>query len=359
LLPASYSLSDTPGLDANVSIVSASFSRNGGAATALAGSGPWVLEPQWRILAAGATDTYLLTVRININRGGSVANDACAAPSVPGSGLHNSASAVLQGLVSNTTFNASACRNTPTPVWATLRKQLAGRAVASDQVQVRLLSGGNLVASATTSGSTAPATATTGLVVLAAGNTLQFEESVKANGTGADQVPGNYATQLACTNDNAGSPTVLPGGGGTTLATRQQWAEFTPAGGDDLDCVITNTPGAADLQISKTNTPTAGANDQASDTVMRGTTTTYDIVVRNNGPATADNATVRDPAPTGLTGCTLGVPACAASGGATCPTIGVAAGQLSVANLQAAAGVQIPLLPAGGVVAFKLTCTVP
>ena len=218
LLPASYSLSDTPGLDPDVSIVSASFSRNGGAATALAGSGPWVLQPQWRILAAGGTDTYLLTVRININRGGSVANDACAAPSVAGSGLHNSASAVLLGLPSNTTFNASACRNTPTPVWATLRKQLVGRAVASDQVQVRLLSGGNLVASATTSGSTAPATASTGLVVLAVGNTLQFEESIKANGSGADQAPASYATQLACTNANAASSTVLPGGTAASTA---------------------------------------------------------------------------------------------------------------------------------------------
>ncbi|MEP6632671.1 MAG: hypothetical protein ABJA62_00520 [Luteimonas sp.] len=359
LLSANYSLSDTPGLDPDASIVSASFTLNGGAATALSGSGPWTLQPQWRALAAGATDTYALTVRININRGGSTTNDACAAPSAAGSGLHNAASAVLQGVAANTTFNANACRNTPTPVWATLRKQLVGRAIATDQAQVRLLSGGNTTASATTTGATAPTTATTGLVVLPTGNTLQFEESIKTNGTGADQAPSNYTTSLTCINATAGSTTTLPGGAGTALATRQQWLEFTPAAGDDIDCTITDTPISADLQISKTNTPASGANDQAGDTLTSGATTTYDIVVRNNGPAAANNATVRDPAPTGLTGCTLAAPACAASGGAACPTTGSGAGQLSVANLQDPAGVLIPLLPVNGTVTLRVSCTVP
>ena len=358
LLAANYSLSDTPGLDANVNIVSANFTLNGGAANALAGSGPWTLQPQWRALAASATDTYVLTVRININRAGTTTNDACASPSAVGSGLHNNATATLQAAITNPTFNASACRNTPTPVWVTLRKQLVSRAVATDQVQIRLFSGGNLNAAATTSGSTAPATTSTGLVVLPAGNTVQFEETVLANGGGADQVPANYATLLTCTNATAGSPTVPPGGSGIALATRQQWAEFTPAGGDDLDCLITNNPASANLQITKTNTPAAGASDQANDTVLRGAATTYDIVVRNSGPASANNATLRDPAVAGLGSCTLGTPACVASGGASCPLTGAATGQLSVANLQSAAGVQIPLLPVNGNVTIKLVCTV-
>ncbi len=357
LLSANYSLSDAPGLEANVAITSASYRLNGGAATVLAGSGPWTLQPQWRALAASASDTYELTVRININRGGVIGNDACAVPSAAGAGLHNNASAVLQGAASNTTFNASACRNTPTPVWVTLQKQLAGRAIASDQVQVRLFSGGNLSTSAITTGSAAPATASTGLVVLPAGNTMQFEEAVKANGTGTDQAPGNYGASLMCTNAAAGSTTVLPSGGGTALATRQQWAEFTPAGGDDLNCVITNNPASANLQITKTNTPAAGATDQAGDSVTRGLGTTYDLVVLNNGPASANNAVLRDPATAGLGACALGTPACTATGGAGCPLAGSGAGQLSVANLQAG-GVQIPVLPAGGATTVKLTCTV-
>jgi len=348
LVPANYSLVDTPGLEANVNIVSASYTRNGVAGAALTGSGPWTLQSQWALLAAGATDTYVLTVRININRGGNTANDACAAPSASGSGLHNSASAVLQGVPTNTTFTAAACRNSPTPVWVTLRKQLVGRAIATDQVQVRVRSGGNVAATATTTGSSAPATASTGVVVLPAGNTMQFEEAVKTNGTGADQALANYGTTLACTNATATSTTVLPTGAGTALATSQQWAEFTPAGGDDLDCLITNSPFRANLSISKTNTPALGPNDQAGDTVTSGTPTTYTIVVRNDGPNAANNAVVRDPVAAGLS-CTTD-PTCSATG-ASCPI------SLSINSLQNA-GLVIPSLPSAGVVTFTLTCTV-
>ena len=348
LVPANYSLVDTPGLEANVNIVSASYTRNGVAGAALAGSGPWTLQSQWALLAAGATDTYVLTVRININRGGNTVNDTCAAPSASGSGLHNSASAVLQGVPTNTTFTAAACRNTPTPVWVTLRKQLVGRAIATDQVQVRIRSGGNINTSATTTGSTVPATASTSLVVLSAGNTMQFEESVKTNGTGADQPLTNYGTSLVCTNAAASSTTVLPSGAGTSLATSRQWPEFTPAGGDDLDCLITNTPFSADLSISKTNTPGLGPNDQSGDTVTSGAVTAYAIVVRNNGPSAANNAVVRDPVATGLS-CTTN-PTCSAVG-ATCPS------SLSITTLQGA-GLIIPSLPSGGVVTFTLACTV-
>ncbi len=356
---ASYSLVDTPGLDPDVNIVSASFTRNGGASTALTGSGPWTLQAQWATLAAGATDTYVLTVRININRGGTPGNDACASPSAPGAGLHNTATATLQGTAGNNpTFNASACRNTPTPVWATLRKQLDARAIASDQVQVRLLSGGTATASATTTGSAAPATASTALVVLPRGATLQFDEAVKANGTGADQLPVNYRTLLTCSNATTGSPTVLPGGAGTPVGARQQWPEFSPTAGDDLDCLITNTPRSADLRITKTNTPAAGPVDQADDTVTSGAQTTYDIVVSNSGPDAATNAVVRDPAPTGLGSCVLSAPACSATGGATCPVVGTGAGELSVVNLQAPGGVLIPSLPANGSITIKLACTV-
>lgn len=358
LLAASYSLVDNPGLDADASILSASYTLNGGAASTLAGSGPWTLQPQWRSLAAGATDTYLLTVRIAINRGGSAANDACASPSTVGAGLHNSATATVQAVVgSNPTFNASACRNTPTPVWVTLRKQLPLRVLATDQFQVRLYSGGIVLNTATTSGAAVPATASTGVIVVPAGNTMQFEEALKANGSGADQEPANYQPQLSCSNATAGSATVLPGGAGTALATRRQWAEFSPAAGDDLDCVIVNTATAANLTISKTNTPALGPDDQAGDSVLQGAVTTYDLVVRNLGPVAANNSVVRDPAAAGLSACALGTPACTAGGGASCPATGTAVGQLSVSNLQGS-GVLIPLLPLNGVVTLKVACTV-
>ena len=361
-ISAPYTLVDTPGLDPNVSIVSASSVRSnsgggsgGGAASlTLSGSGPWSLTSSNRTVNAGATDTYILTVRIQINQGGPASNDTCASPSVGGSGLHNSVTATLQA-TGNPTFTDSACRNTPTPVWVTLRKQLQGRNVAADQFQVRLFSGGIQTASATTSGSATPSTASTGQQVLSAGATLQFEEALKANGTGADQVPANYTKQLTCTNATSGSTTVLPGGSGTALANRQQWPEFTPAAGDVLDCVITNTPGGADLSITKTNTPGVNGDiDQAGDTVIQGGNTTYTLVVRNNGPAAASGAIVRDTPAAGLS---CGTATCAAAGTAQCPA---ATGAALVSALQSGAGVAIPLLPPGAAntVTFTLTCQV-
>lgn len=347
-VPASYSLVDTPGLDPDVTVVSAGYSRNGGAATALAGSGPWTLQPQWRVLAAGATDTYALTVRVNINRGGSTGNDACASPSTAGSGLHNAAQATVQvNGGANPVFTDAACRNTPTPVWVMLDKRLLGRVAATDQAQVRIFSGGILAASATTSGGALPATASTGVVVVPAGNTLQFEESIKTNGTGADRPLSGYQPQIACSNSGTATPN-LPSGAGSDSGTAQQWPEFSPAAGADIACTITNATTSADLAITKSNNATS---------VTSGSQTTYDIVVRNDGSSAANGAVLRDPAPIGLNNCVLGAPACTAAGGATCPAVGSGAGQLSVANLQGA-GVVIPTLPNGGSVTVRLTCTV-
>ncbi|MEQ1514603.1 MAG: hypothetical protein ABL934_18255 [Lysobacteraceae bacterium] len=351
LVTANYSLVDTPGFDPDVGIVSAGFTLNGGASAALTGSGPWTLQPPSRALAGGATDTYVVTVRINVNRGGSVGNDVCAIPSAAGGGLHNSATATLQ-TAGNPTFTASGCRNTPTPVWVTLRKSLVGRAVASDQMQVRIRSAGVVVATATTSGAALPASASTGAVVLPAGNTLQLEESVKANGTGADQAPSSYRPQIACTNASAGSPTVLPAGSGAAVSTRQEWPAFATSAGDDIDCLITNALRSADLRLTKTNTPASGPADLPGDTVVSGTTTSYAMVVSNLGPDAADGAVLTDPAPTGLT-CTTA--SCgSATGGAVCP----ATTGLALLTALQAGGIAIPTLPANSSVTFTLACTV-
>lgn len=351
LVVANYSLIDTPGFDPDVSIVSAAFTLNGGASTALTGSGPWTLQAPSRALAGGATDTYVVTVRINVNRGGSVGNDACATPSAAGSGLHNAATATLQ-IAGNPIFTASACRNTPTPVWVTLRKSLVGRAVATDQMQVRIRSAGTVAATATTSGATLPAAASTGAVVVPVGNTLQFEESVKANGTGADQAPSNYRPQIACTNATAGSSTVLPSGAGTAVATRQEWPAFAASAGDDIDCLITNALRSADLRLTKTNTPASGPSDLPADTVVSGTVTSYALVVSNLGPDAADGTVLADPVPAGLT-CTTA--SCgSATGGAVCPAT---TGPALLTALQGG-GIAIPTLPANAAVTFTLVCTV-
>jgi uncharacterized repeat protein (TIGR01451 family) len=348
---ARYSLVDSPAFDADTSIVSASYRRNGGGATTLPAATPWTLQPQWRALAPCASDTYVVTVRVNVNRGGSVGNDSCASPSTPGNGLHNAVRAVVQGSGGNpdANFDAHACQATPTPVWVTLSKQLQGRVVATDQAQVRIFSGGISAASATTSGSTLPASASTGVIVLPAGNVLQFEEAIKTNGTGADRALTGYRPSISCANSGTSSPG-LPTGPGVDAGNRQQWPEFSPAAGADLDCTITNALRVADLRIVKTND---------TDSVVFGSPVTYRITVSNDGPDAADGAVLRDPAPTsGLQDCALAAaPACTASGGAACPATGAGAGQLSIANLQGA-GVVLPTLPNGGSVTVSVTCTV-
>ncbi|HRO27627.1 MAG TPA: hypothetical protein PLD19_09360, partial [Luteimonas sp.] len=275
---ADYALVDVPGFDPDASIISASYSRNGGAAVALPGAGPWTLQPPWRQLAANATDTYVFTVRLALAQGGRVDNDACTG--APGNGLFNAVQATVrgQGGDPDVEFGADGCVATPTPAWVRLGKRLEGRAVASDQAQVRLYAGGILAASATTSGSGLPAAATTSGQVLSPGTTVQFNESIKTNGTGADRTPSAYAVGLSCSNASAGSPTPLPGGPGAPTASSQEWPEFSVAAGDDIDCVIVNTLNSADVGVAKSVTPTeARTGDQV----------TYTLVVGNAGPSAA------------------------------------------------------------------------
>jgi uncharacterized repeat protein (TIGR01451 family) len=104
----------------------------------------------------------------------------------------------------------------------------------------------------------------------------------------------------------------------------------------------TITPLTADLAITKSDGVTS---------VVPGGTTTYTIVVTNNGPAGADGAVFTDPAVAnlGVTGVTCGSP----SGGAACPTLP----NTTVALMQGA-GIVIPTLPSGGSVTFTVSATI-
>jgi len=93
-----YDLTDIPGFDNDIVINSASFTTTGpGAAGALAGVGPWTLANDAAI-AAGATHTYTITVKVTIQMEGGAGNDVytkCgnATPGDPtaGEGLYNQA----------------------------------------------------------------------------------------------------------------------------------------------------------------------------------------------------------------------------------------------------------------------------
>jgi uncharacterized repeat protein (TIGR01451 family) len=213
-----------------------------------------------------------------------------------------------------------------------------GRFNAGDQFTLSIAGTGG-PASVTTTGAGNTATGVATLNPGAVGASYTFSE---AGASGANLA--NYATTYACTNALGGGQT--PSGTGTTF-------NVTAAVGDDLTCTFTNTRNAAaDLRLSKTNTPGQnGEVDQAADTLVSGTATTYTITVTNLGPDAANGAVVTDPAPTNLT-CTTAT--CAAAGGAVCP---VPTGAALVTALQGA-GATVPTLPNGGAVVITLNCTV-
>lgn len=340
---ASYTLSDAPAFDSDASMVSASYTRNGGSSTALSTTTtPWVLQAQWGSLAGGATDTYVITIRGRVARGGSTANDACTSPGSSGNGLQNGITATYKTSGGqNPTVTADACSNTPTPGWLELKKTLNGRTTSGDQAQLRVYAGGILSNSATTSGTTAPATATTGAVLFAAGSAIELRETILANGTTATAPTTGYAPSIACTNAASGSTTTLPGGSGSVAGTEQAWSGIALAAGDDITCTITNAP-KVDLSITKTH-PAGG--------LVSGGSVVYTIVARNAGPAAATGALLKDALPSGLSACpTLTCSNSDATGGATCP------GTVTPALLQA--GTLSMNLPVSSSLTFKLTCSV-
>lgn len=112
---------------------------------------------------------------------------------------------------------------------------------------------------------------------------------------------------------------------------------------------------SAELSIAKTNTPAAGASDQAADTVVSGAPTTYSLLVTNAGPGTVTGAVVRDTPGAGLT--------CPATNAATCTSTAspsaCPASPFTVADL--ATGVALQALPAtagSNTVTITFTCTV-
>ncbi|ALN64045.1 hypothetical protein GLA29479_3191 [Lysobacter antibioticus] len=125
------------------------------------------------------------------------------------------------------------------------------------------------------------------------------------------------------------------------------------AAGSAIVCTFTNIAQVADLVITKTNTPLAGDNDQANDTLVRGAITQYTLRVTNNGPVSVTGAVVRD-TPGGGLNCPAGnVVSCSSATAGACPA---APSPILMSDLTA--GVALGTLPLGAVVTLSFSCTV-
>jgi uncharacterized repeat protein (TIGR01451 family) len=184
------------------------------------------------------------------------------------------------------------------------------------------------------------ATSTTSFFIPPGGNvTVTFNVALNGAAPGTYQNPANVV--YSDPTRTVTSATITPGAsyavGGTAGGSNYASASTT---NDDI--VIKTT---TNLSISKTNSVTS---------VKAGQTTTYTLVVTNNGPGDAANSVVKDPVSPGLVcsqaTCTV------TTGTATCPSPTPTPAAL-MASLQGA-GVTLPTFNAGATVSFTVVCAV-
>lgn len=269
-------------------------------APAHSGTAPWVLASGTVNVQAGSTISYVVSMDNNLN--------------------FDEASL---------SFTGTQCVSAP----LSLRKTWV-RAKINDRADLTAARGGTVVESLTSIANSANETdADATPLTVFQGESITLAESLPGTNI------GTYVSALACSGGGALSGNVLT----------------VDASGTPLICTWTNTgPVTANLAITKTNTPGVNGNiDQASDTVIKGVTTTYSIVATNTGPDAADGTVLRDPASAGLTACSA--TCVVTTGNATCPA---ETGPQLLSALQSAAGVAIPSLSANSSLTVMLTCTV-
>ncbi|WP_363797780.1 GEVED domain-containing protein [Lysobacter firmicutimachus] len=152
------------------------------------------------------------------------------------------------------------------------------------------------------------------------------------------------------------SCTGLGAGGSATndLANRSVTLDAAAtAPGSAIVCTFTNVAQVADLVISKTNTPLAGDNDQANDTVVRGAATQYTVKVSNNGPVAVTGALVQDTPGAGLNCPSGNTVTCSSATAGACPTT---PSPILISHLSA--GLALGTLPVGANLSLVFSCTV-
>lgn len=113
---------------------------------------------------------------------------------------------------------------------------------------------------------------------------------------------------------------------------------------------ITVLPANADLSITKTNTPGVNSNvDQAADTLTSGASTSYTLVVTNNGPDSVTGPVVTDTPTSGLT--------CTGTDPVTLAGDGLPVGSFTIADLTGG-GITLDTLADGQSTTLTYSCEV-
>lgn len=167
-----------------------------------------------------------------------------------------------------------------------------GRIFVTDQFNLRIRQGNNVVASTTTSGT---GTTVTGGVIpltqLVGGEVHRLDELAVGTTNLA-----RYSPSLACINAYTGSPTVLP----TSVN-----AAFTPGFGDVIRCTLTNSRDGIRgiLEVVKTSQLISDpVNGTVNPKQIPGALIRYRVTVRNVGDGTVDSGSIeiKDQLPDGI-----------------------------------------------------------
>lgn len=270
-------ITDTPAFGSAYTVKSVTWAGGpaNAAATAAASNsagGYLVGTSAAKTLAAGATDTYTVSVTYTEDSSTfyTATSSTCAvAPAdQTGTGLFNRVSLPEEN--ADSTAN-STCLN-PAPVLE-LKKQLT-RSATGDVAQVSASQGGNAAVSASTGAN--GTTADSGQTSVVAGTAYTLADTM-TTGSIAD-----YAAQLSCTNADADSTTVLPSGSVTS-------ASITLAATDNVTCTFTNTPKPKPaINVAKTVNSVSTAAADGDQTV------TYALTATNSGAAAGSYGPIMD-----------------------------------------------------------------
>ncbi|WP_133621606.1 DUF5979 domain-containing protein, partial [Hydromonas duriensis] len=270
-----YDLADTFGFDSDVTVVGTptivkSSNVSGTVNSAFTGSSTNTSIITGESIAAGSTatpttETYDVTVRVNVPAGSSTSNDTCSG-TTSGQGLFNTAVLSMSGASDQT---ATACSSTPTVSGVNLVLQKTWvNATTGESVNIPATTGFSVNSTAFDAASTGSNSVSSGSVVVAANEVGTLPTEIFA--TPANAI--NYSSGSWSCSDGTNSAISVVQGGNLTIPSASV--------GKTLTCTLTNTSVVEGVNVTKAVTagPTAvtGTGDQFD--------ITYRVSVSNTNP---------------------------------------------------------------------------